>query len=113
MNIQLLIPIVNAIGPIVPVSMTDGGKAQVALTLMLSDGTVFSSTGGVTTPPETSLPPGTYECALVVSAFNHGAFGNGYDSLVDVAGQRVAKAKGKVPKSGHDSAVTAFQLVVA
>lgn len=112
MNIQLLIPVVKVSGPTVAFSLTDRGKAQVSLTVVLSDGTHISSTGGATTPPQTTLPAGTYDGAIVISAFNHGAFGSNYDSHVDIAGQHVAQATGVVPATGRDSSVAPFQLVV-
>lgn len=112
MNIQVLVPVVQVAGPNVAFNLTDRGKAQVSLTVVLSDGSHFSSTGSVTQPPATVLPPGTYDGAIVISAFNHGAFGSTYDSRIDIAGQHVATAKGVVPASGNDGAVAAFQLVV-
>jgi hypothetical protein len=99
-------------GPRVAVTLFDIGKAQVSITLALSDGTLFSYTGGATRPSETLLPPGNYECAAVISAFNHGAFGDQYDSTVNVGGQTVATAQGSVQVGQHDSGAVSFALTV-
>lgn len=93
----------HVVGPNVVVDMLDGGQAQVALSLVFSDGTVFTSTGGATSPSSTLLPPGRYSCGLNISAYNHGAFGDTYNSTVSINGVVVATAAGAIPAgTDHD-----------
>lgn len=104
----------NVTGPSVPVDMRDGGTAQVMLTLAMSDGSTFTSVGTQTTPPSTLLPPGQYTCALVDSAFNHGAFGDHYRSTITVGGKLLATAEGRIPQGSEcDSTPAAFVLRVS
>jgi hypothetical protein len=58
------------------------------------------------------MPKGLYDVGIAISAYNHGAFGNSYNSQVIISGQVVAVAKGDVPDSGNDHDVAAIQLVV-
>jgi len=99
-------------GPRVRVQLTDRGKAQVSITLFVGDGTAFQSTGSDTSPADSFFPRGTYECAAIVSAFNHEAFGAEYDTEIRVGGKLVATAKGSVPRGKHDSGGIGFALEV-
>ena len=56
---------------------------------------------GAQTVRSTVLPPGDYDCAIVVAAFSHGAFGPTYDSSVSIGGKKVATAQGSVA-TGQD-----------
>jgi hypothetical protein len=58
------------------------------------------------------FPPGLYQCAVVVSAFNHGAFGKEYKTEIQVAGQVVATTEGAVEAGSTDSGGVTFSLEV-
>jgi hypothetical protein len=48
------------------------------------------------------LPPGDYDCAIMVAAFGHGAFGTSYDSSVSVGGKKVATAAGDLAEGADE-----------
>jgi hypothetical protein len=86
-------------GPQVPFVLADDGQANVMINVALSDGTHFHfpDGSGVQTSRTTVLPPGDYDCAIMVAVFGHGAFGKTYDSHVAVGGKKVASAAGELP----------------
>lgn len=93
----------------------DRGSAHVSVTVVI--GTVKRVTheetysGSRTTSFD--IDPGTYSCAIVVSAFRIGALGPTYNSKISMNGKVIAKAEGSI-KSGSDSehAYSYFTLVV-
>lgn len=102
-------------GPQVLFVLSDAGQANVGIHVTLSDGTHidFPDGSGVKTERTSVLPKGDYFCAVSVSAFNHGAFGDTYDSTVSIGGKKVATAKGAVPPgSDGDTALRGFVLRV-
>jgi hypothetical protein len=103
-------------GPQVLFVLADAGRANVGVHVTLSDGTHidFPDGRGLQTQRTTVLPAGDYFCAISVSAFAHGAFGDTYDSSVSIAGKKVATAQGTVP-TGPDgeSAIRGFVLRVS
>jgi hypothetical protein len=90
-------------GPQVLFALGDAGQANVMINVALSDGThiSFPDGSGAQTVRSTVLPPGDYDCAIVVAAFSHGAFGPTYDSSVSIGGKKVATAQGSVA-TGQD-----------
>lgn len=86
-------------GPQVDFALTDGGTANVTISLHLSDGTHFfyPDGSGKKLLASTTLPPGRYECALVINAFDLGVFGRTFKSKVSVDGTLVASATGSIP----------------
>ena len=112
MKFKRILTTVVANGPRVAVRLEDKGKAQVSITMAASDGTMFNYRGSGTNPPDSMFPPGLYQCAVVVSAFNHGAFGQQYDSEIEIAGQVVATTKGAVAVGKTESGGITFSLQV-
>jgi hypothetical protein len=103
---------VTVTAPRIEVLLFDQGKAQVSINLLISDGTLFTYRGGPPHPEGTVLPPGRYECGIAISAFNHGAFGAEYNSVVKICGEEVATAKGRVENAKSDQGVASFLLEV-
>lgn len=85
-------------GPQVVFALSDAGQANVLINVALSDGTHirFPDGSGTQTSRSTVLPPGDYDCAVMVAAFGHGAFGTSYKSSISVANKTVATAKGEL-----------------
>ncbi len=103
-------------GPQVAVVLSDTGQANVMINLALSDGTHFHFPDGSGTQASQStvLPPGDYDCAIMVAAFGHGAFGSTFNAQVSIGGKKVASAVGSLP-AGVDSEddIQSFLLRVA
>lgn len=103
MNLKLGKSVVKGVctvsGPQVLFVLGDAGQANVMIHVALSDGTHihFPDGSGTQTSRATVLPPGDYDCVVMVAAFTHGAFGSTYDTTVSVAGKKVATASGEVP----------------
>jgi hypothetical protein len=100
-------------GPQVLFELGDTGQANVMVNAALSDGTHFQfpDGSGVQTSRTTVLPPGDYNCAIVVAAFSHGAFGSSYNTSVSIGGKQVATATGDVADgSDEEDAVRSFVL---
>jgi hypothetical protein len=112
MNVNLLLPTVTVAGPRVTVNLADSGTAQICMSMMISDGSSFSSAGGMTMPPDTTLPAGVYLCSATITAGNLGAFGDNYNARVIVAGQIVASAQGSDLQKQVDTGHVIFQMVV-
>jgi hypothetical protein len=85
-------------GPQVLFVLGDAGQANVLVNVAVSDGTHihFPDGSGTQTSRATVLPPGDYDCAIMVAAFSHGAFGSSYDTSVSIGGKKVAAAAGSV-----------------
>jgi hypothetical protein len=85
-------------GPQVLFVLGDTGQANVLINVAVSDGTHihFPDGSGVQTSRTTVLPPGDYDCAIMVAAFSHGAFGSSYNTSVSIGGKKVATASGDV-----------------
>lgn len=83
-------------GPQVPFVLADDGQANVLINVALSDGTHFHFPDGLAIKAEgsTVLPPGSYDCSIMVAAFGHGAFGRTFGSSITIAGKKVAEAVG-------------------
>lgn len=102
-------------GPQVLFVLGDAGQANVSVHVTLSDGTHidFPDGTGVQTQRTTVLPSGDYSCAVSVTAFNHGAFGDTYDASVSVGGKKIATATGTLPaNSDGDTEIRGFTLRV-
>ena len=120
MNLKLTKSVVKGVcivaGPQVPFVLGDTGQANVMINVALSDGTHFHfpDGSGTQTSGATVLPPGDYDCAVMVAAFSHGAFGSSYNSSLTVGGKKVATAAGTLP-AGVDSEddIQSFVLRVA
>jgi hypothetical protein len=86
-------------GPQVPFVLADDGQANVMINVALSDGTHFHFPDGlaIKATGSTVLPPGSYDCSIMVAAFGHGAFGRTFDSSITIAGKKVASASGTLP----------------
>lgn len=91
-------------GPQVAVVLADTGQANVMINVALSDGTHFHfpDGSGAQASLATVLPPGDYDCAIMVAAFGHGAFGSTYNATVSFGGKKVASAAGSLA-AGVDS----------
>ena len=103
-------------GPQVAVVLNDSGSANVTISFSISDGTHFHFPDGspLKTAKTTVLPPGEFDCVVLIAAFNHGTFGPSYNSTVSVGGTVVATAKGSVADSDEfDSDVQTFVLRVS
>lgn len=87
-------------GPQVDFGLSDAGSANVTISLSLSDGTHFfyPDGSGKAMEKSTSLPPGHYECVLVVNAFDLQVFGRSYRSKITVGGTTVASTNGSIPE---------------
>lgn len=101
-NLKNLDPVAGTLkvkGPQVDFLLTDGGTANVTVSLHLSDGTHFfyPDGSGKMLLASTTLPPGRYECALVINAFDLGVFGRSFKSQVSIDGTVVATATGSIP----------------
>lgn len=106
----------KVMGPQVLFVLGDAGQANVGVHVTLSDGTHidFPDGSGVQTQRTTVLPSGDYSCAVSVTAFNHGAFGDTYDASVSIGGKKVATATGTLPTdSDGETAIRAFTLRVS
>lgn len=103
-------------GPQVEFVLSDAGQANVLIHVALSDGTHlhFPDGSGARTVSSTVLPPGDYDCAVMVAAFSHGAFGTSYDSRVAIGGKAVAVAQGDVATgSSVEDDIESFVLRVS
>lgn len=119
MELKLTKNVVNDVctvsGPQVLFVLSDAGQANVGIHVTLSDGTHidYPDGSGVKTERTSVLPKGDYFCAVSVTAFNHGAFGNSYDSTVSIGGKKVATAKGSLPAASNgETALRGFVLKV-
>lgn len=85
-------------GPQVEFGLSDAGTANVTISLSLSDGTHFfyPDGSGKAILKSTTLPPGHYECVLVINAFDLDVFGRSYRSKVTVDGTTVATTHGTI-----------------
>ena len=102
-------------GPQVEFALTDAGSANVTISLSLSDGTHFfyPDGSGKTLSKATTLPPGRYDCGLVINAFDLGVFGRSYHSTITIGGTTLATTQGSLADgSSHDSDFQLFALVV-
>lgn len=102
-------------GPQVGFGLSDAGSANVTISLSLSDGTHFFYPDGTgkALAASTTLPPGTYECVLVINAFDLEVFGRTYRSKVTVNGTTVASTNGSIPDGeNRDGDFQFFGLVV-
>jgi hypothetical protein len=102
-------------GPQVLFALSDAGQANVGIHVTLSDGTHidYPDGTGVKTERTTVLPKGDFFCAVSVTAFNHGAFGDTYDSAVTIGGKKVATTKGSLPTGSQgETALRGFVLRV-
>jgi len=102
-------------GPQVEVTLGDAGQANVTIALSLSDGTHFfyPDGSGKVLNATTTLPPGDYDCVVVVNAMHLDVFGTTYRSKVTIGGITVATAQGSVAagqKSEQDFQI--FRLIV-
>lgn len=102
-------------GPQVLFVLGDDGQANVLIDVALSDGTHidFPDGSGVQTSRSTVLPPGNYDCAILVAAFNHGEFGSSYKSSVSVGGKKVATAAGNIAVGKGENDTQSFVLRVS
>ena len=102
MDLKLTNEVVNGVyavsGPQVLFVLGDTGQANVMINVTLSDGTHihFPDGSGTQTSRTSVLPPGDYDCAILVAAFSHGAFGTSYNASVSIGGKKVASAVGNV-----------------
>ena len=102
-------------GPQVAFTLSDVGTANVTISLSLSDGTHFfyPDGSGKALSASTTLPPGHYECVLIVNAFDLGVFGRSYRSKATIAGTTVATTNGSLPDGeGRDGDFQFFGLDV-
>jgi hypothetical protein len=103
-------------GPQVLFVLSDAGQANVMVNVALSDGTHFHfpDGSGAQTSRTTVLPPGNYDCAIMVAAFSHGAFGSSYNTTVSVGGKKVATAAGEVASDDEqENDIQSFVLRVS
>lgn len=86
-------------GPQVEFLISDAGSANVTISLSLSDGTHFFYPDGTgkALAASTTLPPGRYDCVLVINAFDLDVFGRSYRSKVAINGTTVASTNGSIP----------------
>ena len=120
MNLKLTKKIIKGVcsvsGPRVLFELSDAGQANVLINVALSDGTHirFPDGSGTQTSQATVLPPGDFDCAVMVAAFSHGAFGSSFDTSVSIGGNLVATAVGIIPAgSDEDDDIQSFVLRVS
>ena len=119
MNLKLTKNVVKGVcsvtGPQVGFVLSDKGQANVLINVALSDGTHFHFPDGAGTQAlaATVLPPGRYDCAIMVAAFSHGAFGTSFDASVSIGGKKVAAAAGDLPLGVNaEDDIQSFVLLV-
>lgn len=102
-------------GPQVDFGFSDAGSANVTISLSLSDGTHFfyPDGSGKAMTKSTTLPPGHYECVLIVNSFDLSVFGRTYNSKLSIDGTVVAATRGTIPAGQQrDEDFQLFGLVV-
>jgi hypothetical protein len=119
MKLKMTKSVVNGVctvtGPQVLFVLGDDGQANVLIHVALSDGThiQYPDGSGVQTSRTTVLPPGEYDCVILVAAFNHGEFGSSYNSSVSVGGKKVAAAAGDIAVGKGENDTQSFVLRVS
>ncbi len=120
MEIKLPNDTVTTSGPDVEFILGDKGSAFVSLNLIIGQGGNIlhklnhdqTYSGNLT--QSLPLTPGNYRCAILISAFSHGALGTTYDSFLKIAKKNVATAKGSIPDgTDTDFNSVSFQLIVS
>src|SRR5262249_45856228 len=103
-------------GPSVQFVLDDNGRANVAIGVLISDGTSFHYPSGEEKPVKrnTVLAKGRHKVTVMVTAVTHeDAFGLTYDSSLRIGGTLVAAAQGDIdPQTDGDSDFQVFFLEV-
>jgi hypothetical protein len=107
---------VNVSNP-VSVTLIDKSGAHVVLTMAMRQHAPishqFSYYEGAYLANLPKLPPGIYECAFIVQAYQYQAMNGMYDSHLEINGQNVAGANGIIPQNqSFDSGFGSFMLHV-